>query len=186
MSVLNLLHCCFCLKVWFFGLEACVILAPWPGVEPPTRALEGKNLTHWNLPRASPHAWELLLLTFWQAPTGCHDSKATSIQICSSPLILDLTFQIQTLVLSGIPCKHCFPSISQILAYLFLLCLDIFDEQITCAYRKRLREKAVLHKAPCDTQHAHPIIFCICLIFSFFFFQLEDNLLYRLLYRFLL
>ena len=126
-------------------------------------------------------AFDFLASAHWVS--RLESNKYSNLLLTSN---FDLTFQIQTLVLSGIPCKHCFSSISQILAYLFLLCLDIFDEQITCAYRKRLREKAVLYKAPCDTQHAHPIIFCICLIFSFFFFQLEDNLLYRLLYRFLL
>ena len=27
---------------WFFGLEACGILAPWPGIEPAPPALESK------------------------------------------------------------------------------------------------------------------------------------------------
>ena len=30
---------------WFFGREACGILAPWPGTEPTLPALEGKVLT---------------------------------------------------------------------------------------------------------------------------------------------
>ena len=30
---------------WFFGREACGILAPWPGIEPTPPALEGKVLT---------------------------------------------------------------------------------------------------------------------------------------------
>ena len=30
---------------WFFGPEACGILAPWPGIEPAPPALEGKVLT---------------------------------------------------------------------------------------------------------------------------------------------
>ena len=29
---------------WFFGQEACGILAPWPGIEPMTPALEGRFL----------------------------------------------------------------------------------------------------------------------------------------------
>ena len=30
---------------WFFGREACGILAPWPGTEPAPPALEGEVLT---------------------------------------------------------------------------------------------------------------------------------------------
>ena len=44
-SLLNLLQYCFCFMFWFFGQEACGILAPWPGIEPLPPALEGKVLT---------------------------------------------------------------------------------------------------------------------------------------------
>ena len=52
-SLLNVLQCCFCFISWFFGLEACGILAPQPGIEPTHHppalphhmALEGKVLT---------------------------------------------------------------------------------------------------------------------------------------------
>ena len=30
---------------WFFGCEACGILAPWPGIEPAPPTLEGEVLT---------------------------------------------------------------------------------------------------------------------------------------------
>ena len=30
---------------WFFGREACGILAPWPGIKPAFPALEGEVLT---------------------------------------------------------------------------------------------------------------------------------------------
>ena len=30
---------------WYFGREACGILAPWPGIEPAPPALESKVLT---------------------------------------------------------------------------------------------------------------------------------------------
>ena len=30
---------------WFFGLEACGILIPWPGIEPMPPTLEGEVLT---------------------------------------------------------------------------------------------------------------------------------------------
>ena len=32
-SLLNLLQYCFCLMFWFFGHEACEILAPWPEIK---------------------------------------------------------------------------------------------------------------------------------------------------------
>ena len=44
-SLLNLLQYCFCFMFWFFGLEACRILAPQPGIEPTLPALEGVVLT---------------------------------------------------------------------------------------------------------------------------------------------
>ena len=44
-SLLNLLQYCFCIMFWFFGHEACGILAPRPGIEPSPSALEGEVLT---------------------------------------------------------------------------------------------------------------------------------------------
>ena len=44
-SLLNLLQYCFCFMFWFFGCDACGILAPRPGIEPAPPALEGLN--HW-------------------------------------------------------------------------------------------------------------------------------------------
>ena len=44
-SLLNLLQYCFCFMFWFFGREACEILAPRPGIEPAPSTLEGKVLT---------------------------------------------------------------------------------------------------------------------------------------------
>ena len=44
-SLLNLLQCCFCLCFGCFGLEACRILAPRPGIKPASSALEGNVLT---------------------------------------------------------------------------------------------------------------------------------------------
>ena len=40
-SLLNLLQYSFCFMLWFFGHEACEILAPWPGIKPAPPALEG-------------------------------------------------------------------------------------------------------------------------------------------------
>ena len=44
-SLLNLLQYCFCFMFWFFGREACGILAPRPGIKPTPPALEGEVLT---------------------------------------------------------------------------------------------------------------------------------------------
>ena len=44
-SLLNLLQYCFCFMFWFFGHEACVILALQRGIEPIPPALEGEVLT---------------------------------------------------------------------------------------------------------------------------------------------
>ena len=44
-SLLNLLQYCFCIMFWFFGHEACGILAPQPGIEPTLPALEVEVLT---------------------------------------------------------------------------------------------------------------------------------------------
>ena len=50
---------------WFFGREACGILAPQPGIEPATPALEGEVLTT-GLPGTS----RLLLLLFHGSSTA--------------------------------------------------------------------------------------------------------------------
>ena len=44
-SLLNLLKYCFCFMFWFFGCEACGILAFWPGFQPVPPALEREVLT---------------------------------------------------------------------------------------------------------------------------------------------
>ena len=44
-SLLNFLQYCFCLMFQFFGQEACGILAPSPGIEPISPALEDEVLT---------------------------------------------------------------------------------------------------------------------------------------------
>ena len=42
---MNLLQYLLLFDVWFFGYEACWILAPWQGIEPRLPALEGEVLT---------------------------------------------------------------------------------------------------------------------------------------------
>ena len=37
----------FCFGLVFFGLLACGILVPWPGIEPVLPAVEGQSLNHW-------------------------------------------------------------------------------------------------------------------------------------------
>ena len=44
-SVLNLLQYCFCCVFWFFGPQACGILAPQPETKPTSLSLEGRVLT---------------------------------------------------------------------------------------------------------------------------------------------
>ena len=44
-SFLNLLRYCFCFMFWFFGCDACGVLAPRSGIKPTPPALEGEVLT---------------------------------------------------------------------------------------------------------------------------------------------
>ena len=44
-SLLNVLQYCFGFMFWIFSHEACRILAPWPGIKPPSPALGGEVLT---------------------------------------------------------------------------------------------------------------------------------------------
>ena len=43
--LLNSLQYCFCCMFWFFGRQACGILATRPGIQPATPAVEGEVLT---------------------------------------------------------------------------------------------------------------------------------------------
>ena len=52
-SLLNFFQFCFFFTFWFFGQEACRILAPWPGTELVPPALKGEVLTT-GLPGRSP------------------------------------------------------------------------------------------------------------------------------------
>ena len=44
-SFLNLLQYCCLFMLWFFGQEACEVLAPWAGIELESPALKGEVLT---------------------------------------------------------------------------------------------------------------------------------------------
>ena len=46
-SLLNSLQHCFCFTFWFWGQEACGLLAPQPRIEHATPALEMQSLNHW-------------------------------------------------------------------------------------------------------------------------------------------
>ena len=54
-SLLNLSQYCFCFTFYFFGHKAPGILAPQPGIEPMSPALEGKFLTT-GPPEKSPNS----------------------------------------------------------------------------------------------------------------------------------
>ena len=58
--LLNLLQYCFCFMFWFFGHEACGILAPQPGIKPTLPGWEGKVLTLYWTTREAPQ--ELYIL----------------------------------------------------------------------------------------------------------------------------
>ena len=60
-KVFNLLEYCFCFLFWFFGHEACGILAPQPGMGPVPPASEDKVLTT-GPPGKSP----TLIYLIWQ------------------------------------------------------------------------------------------------------------------------
>ena len=65
-SLLNLLQYCFCFKFWFFGHEACRILAPRPRIEPTSPALEGKILTSGSPGKSGSPLRLILELLFWK------------------------------------------------------------------------------------------------------------------------
>ena len=54
-SLLNFLQYCFCFMFWFFGPEACGILAPRPGIGPAPPTLEGEVLTTGPLGKSPSH-----------------------------------------------------------------------------------------------------------------------------------
>ena len=59
---------------WVLGQEACGILAPRPGIEPKTPALEGEVLTTW------PPGKSLLHNLFW--PNTFRSSYACTVSQC--------------------------------------------------------------------------------------------------------
>ena len=79
-SLLNLLQYCFCFKFWFFGYEACGILAPPSGIEPAPPAQEGEVLTT-GLPGKSPSI-------FFSLPNSIKKTKKQG-NICMNKLNID-------------------------------------------------------------------------------------------------
>ena len=67
-SLLNLLQYCFCLMFWFFGREACGMLAPQPGLEPNPPALEGEGLTTGLPGKPPPKGFLCLIFTNQMSP----------------------------------------------------------------------------------------------------------------------
>ena len=48
--------------LWFFGCEACGILAPWPGIQATTPMLEGEVLTAGPPGKSLWHSFELNMI----------------------------------------------------------------------------------------------------------------------------
>ena len=77
LSLLNLLHYCFCFMFWFFGQEACRILASQPGINPAPPALEDKGLTtgpRGKSPPASDFKWQYFNLHYPKGKGFPHSS----------------------------------------------------------------------------------------------------------------
>ena len=66
-SLLNLLQYCFCLMFWFFGREACGMLAPQPELNP-SFALEGEGLTSGLPGKPPPKGFLCLIFTNQMSP----------------------------------------------------------------------------------------------------------------------
>ena len=79
-SLLNLLQYCFCFMCWFFGPEACGILAPWPRIKPTSTALEDEVSTT-GPPGKSP---QCIFNTFLNLPMGlCFKGGCCHFEGCS-------------------------------------------------------------------------------------------------------
>ena len=81
-SLLNLLQYCFCFMFWFFGQEACGILAPRPGIESTLPALEGDVITT-GPPRKSQCHFFWLSFSLENFKKQNHSKKKIKI-ICNS------------------------------------------------------------------------------------------------------
>ena len=70
---------------WFFGREACGILAPRPGIELAPPALEGEDLTTGPSGKSqSPLSWEIFfLLCMCGQKVGCQDLDVSFISSIS-------------------------------------------------------------------------------------------------------
>ena len=58
---IELLQYCFCFKFWVFGVETYGMLAPQPGIQPTSPALEREVSTSGS-PGKSPHSWPFHLV----------------------------------------------------------------------------------------------------------------------------
>ena len=81
---------CFCFSFWFFGLEACGILSPWPRIQPAPSALEGEVLHHWTT-REVPQSWIQnlwILLQEWRSPSRWRMVTSNTIQNLKNTTLL--------------------------------------------------------------------------------------------------
>ena len=76
--LLNLLQHCFCFKFWFFGLEACKILAAWPETDPTPSALEGS--LPWNCHGSPLSLGEAFEVSSW-IPLTCYKESLVAFFI---------------------------------------------------------------------------------------------------------
>ena len=77
--------CFVCLVFFFFGQEACRILAPWPGIEPSAPALGAEILTS-RLPRKSPCILILILMEYSRLTV----LLVSGVQQCDPVIIIHL------------------------------------------------------------------------------------------------
>ena len=74
-----MLQNCFCFMFWFFGHEACGILAPWPGMEP---CIGRWSLNHWTTGQVLGHTFLYMLHTLC-TPWFC--VLLTRVQLFATP-----------------------------------------------------------------------------------------------------
>ena len=93
-SLLSLLQYCFRFKFWVFGLETYGILAPQPGIQPTSPALE-REVSTTGSPGKSPHSWPFHLVdscSFLKTENKYHLSNIFFLPINCSLAKLSITW----------------------------------------------------------------------------------------------
>ena len=109
--LIEFLQYCSCLMLWFFGCEACRILAPQPGIELAPPALECKVLTtglrgspfhYWRCPTCSAHglSWWFPLFT-WSPWLNRYYSWVFASK--EKNILLGICMFVRVLVFKGLP-----------------------------------------------------------------------------------